>query len=356
MDFFSWKTDNIKIEEEVKKALELGVIKSEDLEKLNKVLKEFRALKFDNLNYHSDKCLLARELIIIYMSTYKKHIESLKVFNTQITLKYIKRTVLSINNLICNINEQILKCFYMLKSLYDDIVKLNNQYLADYCLFAIIDETLNILSDEKQYSSNSTIWGLSSFLALILSNYNKAYFIYIGIISYKCIYTIPIFIDPSSIQNMSKENLHNIILKENDEFLYTNFSRIESYVKLHLSVYIVLNDTREIWSFLSEVFNSAYRRKTCIYFCQIYAALEVSTYYCKITFSHFFDYLLILLKIKLMPILTQEFQKNPPAPNVEKIVEYYIQKIHMEYLSDNIKLSIPEEIVIIPDEKLLYLD
>ncbi|KAI4834661.1 hypothetical protein MKS88_005336 [Plasmodium brasilianum] len=356
MDNFLWKEDNIKIEEYLKKKLDEGVIKEKDVSEIIYRLKEFRSLKFDNLNYHSDKCILAREVAVIYMMTYKKHIESLKDSNIQIIIKTIRRTVLSINNIISNITEQILKCFIMLRNLYSDILKLNNVYLSDYCLYSIIDGILGLLNDEKINQSNATIWGIAGFLSLIISNYKKAYFIYKGIISYKCIFTIPIFLENSiEKQNNSKEELHNIILKENDEHLCSNYSRIEAYVKLHLSLFIILNDTREIWSYLSEILNSAFRRKTYIYFCLIYSALNISSYYCKITFGHHFDNLMLLLKMKLIPILEEELKSKPPPTNVEKIIDYYVKKLYVEHLNNNLNSTLPDGIVVIPDEKLLYL-
>ncbi|VWU53100.1 conserved protein, unknown function, partial [Hepatocystis sp. ex Piliocolobus tephrosceles] len=327
----------------------------EEVVELKKNLKSFRSLKFDNLNYHSDKCILARSLVHIYIYSYKKHIESLTDTNVQLVIKLIKRTVLNINNLICNITEQTLKCFLILKNLYNDVVKLNIQHLADYCVFSVLDGILNILDDAKHHSNGSTVWGLASFLSLVMSNFNRAFFFYKGLMSYKCMYTVPLFIDNEVLQNMSKEELHNLILKENDEFLPANFSRIEGYVKLHVSVFVVLNDTREVWAYIAEIVNSANRKRTYVYFCIIYAILAVSNYYCKLTYGNYFEHFLILLKVKLMPILIHELKKNPPPPSVERHIEYYIQKINVEYLNDNIKCSMPEDILIIPDEKLLYL-
>ncbi|CAD2103795.1 conserved Plasmodium protein, unknown function [Plasmodium vinckei brucechwatti] len=359
MDFFSWKEDDIKPDEKLIKELDEGLIKHEDVIKISNSLKDFRSLKFDNLNYHSDKCILAREYAIIYMSTYKKHIDLLKDDTIQMIVKTIKRTVLSIKNIISNVTEQILKCFNMIRNLYNDMLKLNNIYLFDYCLFSIINDVLGILNDEQIYQSKASIWGVSAFLALIISNYKKAYFIYKGIMSYKCIYVIPLFIndmdETMKEKKITQDELYNIILKENDENICSNYSRIEAFVKLHLSLFIILNDTREVWSYISEILNSAFRRKTYIYFCLIYSALDVSSYYCKVTYGPFFDNLMILIKNKLMPILEEELKKNPPPSNFEKMVDYYVKKLHVEYLNDNQSFPFPEEIVVIPDEKLLYM-
>ncbi|SBS87953.1 conserved Plasmodium protein, unknown function [Plasmodium ovale] len=356
VEYFLWKEDNIKVDEELNKALEDGIIKQKDVSNIYKILKAFRSFKFDNLNYHSDKCILAREFTVVYMSTYKKHIETLKDLNVQQINKTIKRTILSINNLISNITEQILKCFIMFRNLYNDILKLDNVYLSDYYLFSVIEGILGILNEEKIYQSAATIWGVSGFLALIISNYKKGYFIYKGIISYKCIFTIPLFLNNVKEEhNLLKEEFYHILLQENDESLCSNYARIEAFVKLHLSLFIILNDTREVWSYLSEMLNSAFRRKTYIYFCLIYAALDVSSYYCKITFTRYFDNLLMLLKLELMPILEEQLKKNPPPPNEQKIVDYYIKKLHVEHLNNNLNFTLPEGIVVIPDEKLLYL-
>ncbi|CRH02338.1 conserved Plasmodium protein, unknown function [Plasmodium relictum] len=353
MEFFFWKEDDIKIDEELKKALNEGIIKYDDVVDIHTRLKIFRSFKFDNLNYHSDKCILAREFTLIYMLTYKKYIESLNDTNLQIIIKTIKRTILSVNNIISNITEQILKCFCMLRNLYNDILKLNNVYLSDYCLFSIIEGILGILDDEKIHQAKASIWGISCFLSLIISNYKKAYFIYKGIVSYKCIYTIPLFLEIP--EYLSKEKLYDIILEQNDEFLCFNYSRIEAFIKLHLSIFIILNDTREIWCYLAEILNSAFRRKTYIYFCLIYSSLDVSSYYCKLTFGNYFESLLFLLKTKLMPLLEEELKNKPPPTNVEKIVDYYIKKLYVEHLNDNLNSTLPEGIVVIPDEKILYL-
>ncbi|GAW83298.1 hypothetical protein, conserved [Plasmodium gonderi] len=356
MEFFEWKEDNLIIDDETKKRLNESIVKYQDVSDISHLLKSFRSLKFDNLNYHSDKCILAREFALIYILTYKKHIESLKDENIQLIIRTIKRSVMSVNNLISNITEQILKCFSILRNLYNDILKLDNVYLSDYCLFSIIDGILGILNGEKANQSNASIWGIAGFLSLIISNYKKAYFIYKGIIAYKCMFTIPLFLEESEdLKKMAKEDLYNIILKENDENVYSNFSRFEEFTKLHLSIFIILNDTREVWSYISELLNSAFRRKKYVYFCLIYAALDVSSYYCKITFTSHFENLLFLLKTKLMPLLEGELKKNPPPPNEEKIIEYYIKKLHVEHLDNISNSTLPEGVVVLPDEKLLYI-
>ncbi|EUD68777.1 hypothetical protein C922_00465 [Plasmodium inui San Antonio 1] len=356
MEFFQWKEDNVNIGEETKKRLDKSIVKSEDVYTVSELLKRFRTLKFDNLNYHSDRCILARECALVYVLTYKKHIESLKEENIHIVVRSIKRSILSVNNIISNITEQILKCFTILRNLYNDILKLNNVYLADYCLFSIIDGILGNLNDEKLHQSKPTLWGMAGFLSLIISNYKKAYFMYKGIISYKCIFTIPIFLEESAeLRKMAKSDLYNIILKENDEDICSNFSRFEAYTKLHLSIFIILNDTREVWSYISELFNSAYRRKKYIYFCLIYSALDVSSHYCKITFTSHFENLLRLLKTNLMPILEDELKKKPPPSSQEKVVQYYIKKLHVEHLDNLSNSSLPEGVVVLPDEKLLYM-
>ncbi|ETW17100.1 hypothetical protein PFAG_04331 [Plasmodium falciparum Santa Lucia] len=356
MAFFSWvKKDETEIDEKIKKNLDEGNIKYSDISSISKDLELFRSLSFDNLDYHGDKCILARELIIIYMSTYKKHIEQCKIENMEIIIKTIKRTILSVNNIICNINEQILKCFSMIRNLYNDILKLRNVYINDYCLFCIIEGILNILNDDKMHESKSSIWGISALLSLIITNYKKAYFIYKGLISYKCIYTIPIFINNTSQMNTPNNKIHSYILKENDEFIGCNYSRIVAYVKLHLSVFIILNDTREIWMYLSELLNSAYRRKTYIYFPLIYAALDTTAYYSKLTFKTFFDKLINLIKNHIIPSLEQELINKPPQPDMQKIVDYYVKKLKVEFLSNDMNSSFPEGVVVIPDERILFL-
>ncbi|KYN96891.1 hypothetical protein PGSY75_1309000 [Plasmodium gaboni] len=355
MTFFSWvKKDESEIEEKLKKKLDEGSIKYSDIKSIEKDLESFRCLNFDNLNYHGDKCVLAREFIIIYMSTYKKHIEQCKIENIEIIIKTIKRTILSVNNLICNINEQILKCFSMIRNLYNDIIKFKNVYINDYCLFSIIEGILNILNDDKMHESKSSIWGISALLSLIITNYKKAYFIYKGLISYKCIYTIPLFINNTTDMNTPNNKIHSYILKENDEFIGSNYSRIVAYVKLHLSIFILLNDTREIWMYLSELLNSAYRRKTYIYFSLIYAALDTTFYYSKVTFKIFFEKLLNVLKNNIMPALEQELINKPPPTDMQKIVDYYVKKLKVEFLND-INPSLPEGVVVIPDERILFL-
>lgn len=354
MSMFSWEQNVMVMDQEMVKILDSSVAKSSEVMKMHDDLKTFRNLIVDNANFHTKKCILCREALTIYVNTFQKFIESFKDPQVQQVVNMIKRTVLSITNVLTNVGVQIQRCFFSLKDLLCEVGTLNNFYLSDYCLIVFIQEMLNIFEDSRTYEAKDLTWGVANFMGLVLFNHYKAYALYKGLVTMKCIYTTPMFLNMPV--NLPKEEWLRIIGKYNDEYNFNNYSRIEAFVRLHLSIFISTNDAREIWSYVSELFNSAYKRRTPIYFCLIYTWLSVCSCYAVYSFGLNYVNLLNILKFELMPLLEVELPKLCLDPRSLNIVNYYVKKIHMDYLQmDTFNPALPEGIII-PDERMLAMD
>lgn len=286
---------------------------------------EFRELVTNESSYTA-ACLICRQLVLQFIRICKPYIESIKNPDIMILVKVIRRTTMQAINLITNMVPQLQSCRLMLKELHKEILDLGNMYLEDYFIGIVLDELLSIYASERAYAALDLTWGIANFLAVFFTDYDKAYAMYKGFLGIKCIYTLPIFVKKS--KDMSKEQFLELIGKDNDEYDYEGYKRVEGFVRLHLAILVTLNESREIWSYIANTLNNAEKDPACIHLCLIFTWLDVCYSFARETFGGYYYMLMGTLRVDIMPKLMNHLNKaNLPAVSYN-CVAHYIQRIY----------------------------